>query len=358
MNAQSLHFEKYFRERGIRFRLIGTVRFYSREEVKDALAYLSLMLNPKDEVSFRRICNKPGRGIGLASIEKIVLEWKERTLAADGADRGGLLDAGRRAAPRLPPRARTGLVELRACMEDLAARHETAPLPELARDMLSRTGLYEMYRTRDRSDGTSKTANLEEMVSDMASYGTGGDALPQFLESVALASPLDTKDAQEEDAEVTLITLHNTKGLEFDRVIITGLEEGIFPHQSSGESEEDLEEERRIFYVGITRARDCLVMTWCLSRRIFGRTTDMAPSRFLDEVPAEAVQRIGEETAEEQTDDYPVGGGVFHDEYGPGVVERKWYADGALLVQVRFQSGRVAKFLPKYARLERIHLGD
>jgi len=355
MNAQSLHFEKYFRERGIRFRLIGTVRFYSREEVKDALAYLSLLLNPNDEVSFRRICNKPGRGIGAASVEKIVQRWKD-TGAEDRA--GGILEAGRRAAPHLPPRARAGLAELSACMKDLASELENVPLPELARLMLSRTGLYEMYRTRDRSDGTSKTANLEEMVSDMASYGTGPDALPQFLESVALASPLDTKEAEAEDAEVTLITLHNTKGLEFDRVIITGLEDGIFPHQSSGESEEDLEEERRIFYVGITRARDRLVMTWCLSRRIFGRTTDMAPSRFLDEVPAEAVQRIGEERIEEAADDYPVGGGVFHDEYGPGVVERKWYDDGALLVQVRFQSGRVAKFLPKYARLERIHLGE
>ena len=359
MNAQSLHFEKYFRERGIRFRLIGTVRFYSREEVKDALAYLSLLLNPNDEVSFRRICNKPGRGIGAASIEKIVQRWKDAgTGAGAGAEDRGLLEAGRRTAPQLPPRARAGLVELAACMKDLAAQLESVPLPELARFMLSRTGLYDMYRTRDRSDGTSKTANLEEMVSDMASYGMGADALPQFLESVALASPLDTKEAEAEDAEVTLITLHNTKGLEFDRVIISGLEEGIFPHQSSGESDEDLEEERRIFYVGITRARDRLVMTWCLNRRIFGRTTDMAPSRFLDEIPAGSVQSIGEERIEEETDDYPLGGGVFHDEYGPGVVERKWYDDGALLVQVRFQSGRVAKFLPKYARLERIHLDE
>jgi len=350
MNAQSLHFESCFSKKGIRFRLIGTVRFYSREEVKDALAYLSLLVNPNDEVSFRRICNKPGRGIGAASMEKIVQRWKDNG--------GGLLEAGRRTAPQIPPRARAGLVELAACMKDLAAQLESVPLAELARFMLSRTGLYDMYRTRDRSDGTSKTANLEEMVSDMASYGMGADVLPQFLESVALASPLDTKEAEADDAEVTLITLHNTKGLEFDRVIISGLEEEIFPHQSSGDSDEDLEEERRIFYVGITRARERLVMTWCLNRRIFGRTKEMAPSRFLDEIPAGSVQNIGEERIEEEEDDYPLGGGVFHDEYGPGVVERKWYDDGALLVQVRFQSGRVAKFLPKYARLERIHLDE
>jgi DNA helicase-2/ATP-dependent DNA helicase PcrA len=358
MNAQSLHFEKYFREMGIRFRLIGTVRFYSREEVKDALAYLSLLVNRNDEVSFRRVCNKPSRGIGAASIEKIILEWKEREAASQGGNGGGLLEACRRVTPRLPPRARSGLADMRACLEDLSSQLENTLLPELARVLLSRTGLYEMYRSRDRSDGTSKTANLEEMVSDMASYGSGVEALLQFLESVALASPLDAPDAGEADAEVTLITLHNTKGLEFDRVIITGLEDGIFPHESSGGGAEDLEEERRIFYVGITRARDRLVMTWCLRRRIFGRTTDMAPSRFLDEVPQEAVQLVGGERRGEISDDYPVGAGVFHDEYGPGVVERKWYDDGALLVLVRFQSGRVAKFLPKYARLERIHLGE
>jgi DNA helicase-2/ATP-dependent DNA helicase PcrA len=270
---------------------------------------------------------------------------------------GSLLDACGRAGQRLPLRARSGLSDLLGCLGDLASRLADTPLAELARALLSRTGLYEMYRTRDRSDSTSKTANLEEMVSDMASCGAGADALSQFLESVALASPLE-ESADQGGAAVTLITLHNTKGLEFDRVIITGLEEGIFPHESSGGSPEDLEEERRIFYVGITRARERLVMTWCLSRRIFGRTTEMSPSRFLDEVPAQAVQRIGGEGSEEADDGYAPGTGVYHDEYGTGVVERKWYTDGALLVQVRFQTGRVAKFLPKYARLERVSLGE
>jgi DNA helicase-2/ATP-dependent DNA helicase PcrA len=350
MNAQSLHFETCFRQHGIPFRLIGTVRFYSREEVKDALAYLALLVNRDDEVSFRRIVNKPGRGVGAATVEKIMGEWKGRA----GEH---LLDTCRRVASRLSARTRTGLLSLLATLEELGSRMRDTPLAELARLMMSRTGLYDMYRIRDRSDGTAKSENLEEMVSDMASYGPGEDGLSQFLESVALASPLDAAGG-EEGAKVTLITLHNTKGLEFDRVIITGLEEGIFPHDSSSTSPDDLEEERRLFYVGVTRARERLLMTWCLNRRIFGRTTAMAPSRFLDEIPSEAVTRIGGDGEEETKDEYPVGSGVFHDEYGPGVVERKWYSDGALLVQVRFQSGRVAKLLPKYARLERIDLGD
>jgi DNA helicase-2/ATP-dependent DNA helicase PcrA len=255
----------------------------------------------------------------------------------------------------LSGRARAGLIDLLAVLDELSARLEDTPLAELARILLSRTGLYEMYRTRERSeDAKRKTENLEAMVSDMANYGTGAAALSAFLERVALASPLDTADANE-DAPIALITAHNTKGLEFDRVVITGLEEGIFPHSSSLGSAEDVEEERRLFYVGATRARQQLVMTWCLRRRLFGRTTEMSPSRFLEEVPDDMVRTTGQSPAA-PAGQFPVGSGVYHDEYGTGVVERTWYTDDTELVQVRFQSGRVGKFIPKYARLERVDL--
>jgi len=351
MNAQSLHFERLFREKRIPFRLIGTTGFYSREEVKDAVGYLSLLANPNDEVRFRRVVNKPGRGIGELSVEKIVAEWR--------SGGGTLMEASRRMAARLPSRTRAGLHDLLTINEELASALPETPLSELARVLISRTGLYELYKSRDRSDGTARSANLEEMVSDLASYGTGPQELVRYLEDVALASPGDEKAQGDADAKVSLITIHNTKGLEFDRVIITGLEEQIFPHSSSDWGEpEELEEERRLFYVGITRAREKLVMTWCRRRRIFGRYSDMAPSRFLDEIPEGTAERVGEDKEAEAADDYPVGSGVYHDEYGPGVVERKWYTDGTLLVQVRFESGRVAKFLPKYTRLERISFGE
>jgi DNA helicase-2/ATP-dependent DNA helicase PcrA len=359
MNAQSLPFEERFRRLGIRFRLVGTVRFYEREEVKDALAYLSLLVNRNDEVAFRRVVNRPGRGLGAVSVEKIIEAW--RTRDDTGAD---LLSACRRSAGRIGARARSGLSDFLSCIDELARLLDELPLAEVARSMLSRTGLYEMYRTRDKSNDTDKTANLEALVSAMADsgaesagyVGAGAAALTSFLESVALASPLDgAGDA--DNARVTLITLHNTKGLEFDRVIVAGLEEGIFPHNSSSGTVEDLEEERRLFYVGITRARQQLFMTWCLRRRLFGRTTDMSPSRFLDEIPAEMVRKNEGEGVSAEGGEFPVGTGVYHDEYGTGVVERSWYTDGSQLVQVRFQSGRVGKFLPKYARLERVDLG-
>jgi DNA helicase-2/ATP-dependent DNA helicase PcrA len=369
MNAQSLQFEKKFREWGIRFRLVGTVRFYAREEVKDALAYLTLLVNRNDEVSFRRVVNRPSRGIGAASVEKIVAHWRDRSGGGTPGAGPDLLDACRHTSARLGARARTGLAGFLSCLEELSRLLEEAPLADLARALLARTGLYEMYRVRDRSEDTDKTANLEEMVSDMAGYGAGAPALNAFLESVALASPLDGNRPAPRDggsprdgaeaagaAAVTLITLHNTKGLEFDRVIITGLEEGLFPHDSSLGSDEDLEEERRLFYVGITRARSSLTMTWCRRRRLFGRTVEMSPSRFLDELPAELVRREDAGAQPGGEEEFTVGTGVYHEEYGTGVVERTWYTEGTQLVQVRFQTGRVGKFLPKYARLERVEL--
>ncbi len=365
MNAQSRPFEELFFRAGIPYRVVGAVRFYSREEVKDAIAYLALLANPRDEVSFARIINKPARGIGKASVEKIIGRWR--------AAGGSLWEACSAVSALLPAKARTGIEELLSCYGELRGRMDSTPLGELARFMISRTGLYESYKTRDKADGTAKAGNLEELVSAMSAYGSGGEALSRFLENSALASAVEEpeagrpqagegrdagegRSAGEPDDKVTLITLHNTKGLEFDRVIITGLEEGIFPHESSLLSLDELEEERRLFYVGITRARERLMLTWCRRRRVFGRYAEMEPSRFLDELPEDQVRRLGEE--EDQVDEYPLGCGVFHDEYGPGIVERKWYTHGNLLIQVRFRSGRVAKFVPKYNRLERISADD
>jgi DNA helicase-2/ATP-dependent DNA helicase PcrA len=348
------------------------------------MAYLSLMANHHDSVSFERIVNRPPRGLGAASVQAILGEWRAMRGSGDGGDldlgapaAGGapgpgtdLLSACRKAAPRLAAKARAGLKELLALLLELGELMEEVSLSELTRTLVTRSGLMEMHRLRDIADSTSRADNLRELVSDMAAYGTGADALTAYLETVSLASAVDREEGAE-GARLFLITLHNTKGLEFDRVIITGLEEGIFPHDSSSGAPEDIEEERRLFYVGITRARERLVLTTCRRRRLFGRFTDMSPSRFLAEIPPEALE--AEEEGEEEggrafqaggralragggANDFPAGCGVFHDEYGPGMVERSWYTDGSLVVEVRFTSGRVGRFLPKYSRLERIEL--
>jgi DNA helicase II / ATP-dependent DNA helicase PcrA len=351
MNAQSRPFEEYLFHAGIPFRLVGTVGFYSREEVKDVVALLKLLDNPRDEVSFRRVVNKPARGVGAASLNRVLAEWQ--------AGGGTIPEAARRAAAGLPPKARAGLAEFLGVCDELAARVQTTALAEVVHTALVRSGLHASYENRDRADDTSKAENLEELVSATGQYGSGREALHQFLLNSALQSALDQAGEDDGRARVTLITLHNTKGLEFDRVLITGLEDGIFPHESSSRAAADLEEERRLFYVGITRARERLFMTWCRRRRLFGRWTEMAPSRFLDEVPEGSCRTIGMEAPDGgDTAGFPPGSEVYHDEYGPGVVQRVWTSDGNLMVQVRFLSGRVAKFLPRYARLERISSGE
>jgi len=307
-------------------------------------------------VSFRRVVNKPARGVGEASVAKVLEEWN--------ASGGSILEAAARAADSLPARARGGLREFLSLCSELAAQVDSLPLAELTRSAVVRSGLHAAYQKRDRADDSSRADNLAELVNATEQYGAGREALHQFLLNSALQGSADrVEDESGGRARVTLITLHNTKGLEFDRVIISGMEEGVFPHESSSHAQADVEEERRLFYVGITRARRHLTMTWCRRRRLFGRWAETAPSRFLDEVPRESSLRIGMDEGEEHAEgepsaEWPPGSGVFHDEYGPGVVQRAWASDGNLVVQVRFQSGRVARFLPKYARLERISAGD
>jgi DNA helicase-2/ATP-dependent DNA helicase PcrA len=196
---------------------------------------------------------------------------------------------------------------------------------------------------------TQKAENLAELVNAAGKYGSGIEALSAFLEDVELDRARET-GATEADALATLITMHNTKGLEFPRVIITGMEEGMFPRGDYYSSE--VEEERRLFYVAITRAQRELYFTCCRRRRVRGSMTDLQPSPFLRDIPRELLSMVGEE--DQTDDDLPVGAAVYHDEYGSGVVVKKWYNGSELLVLVRFESGQTAQFLPKYTSLERI----
>jgi len=194
-------------------------------------------------------------------------------------------------------------------------------------------------------------------VNATAEFPGTHEGLAQFLEGVMLNSLDENPFAPL--GKVTLITVHNTKGLEFDRVFLTGLEEGIFPHFASTAggttvSGDELEEERRLFYVGATRAREQLLLTCCRRRRVFGSFQAAEPSRFLSEVPAELLAVRGREPAAAAAERYPPGCQVYHEDYGPGVVTRAWSAEGQPMIAVRFDSGRIARFPVKYSALERV----
>jgi DNA helicase-2/ATP-dependent DNA helicase PcrA len=220
--------------------------------------------------------------------------------------------------------------------------------------LIRESGLLEHYRAVDQAEATEKAGNLEELVNATVEYPGTREGLALFLEGITLNSTDENPFAR--TAQVTLITVHNTKGLEFDRVFLTGLEDGIFPHYASTlmglpVAGEELEEERRLFYVGVTRAREELYLVSCLRRRVFGAMQQAEPSRFLGEIPPELLHVYGRGREEDR---FPLGCGVYHEEYGPGIVTRKWTAEGQPMVAVRFDTGRIARFPVKYSSLERI----
>ncbi|MBN1699419.1 MAG: UvrD-helicase domain-containing protein [Spirochaetales bacterium] len=337
-NYQSRAFESLFLNLNIPYKIVGTLRFYEREEVKDVLAYLNFCANPRDEVSFRRIVNKPARGIGPRSVETVI-----------GCHAADLLASAAGAIPRLSSKAREALSFFIGIVEESISMLESHTLSEVVHHLIIRSGLYDHYHEKDKMSHTSKVRNLEEIVNATSNYPGGKEGLSAFLETTLLGS--NDEDPFLHEGKVTLITVHNTKGLEFDRVIITGLEEGLFPHWREGDDEEEeLEEERRLFYVGVTRARKSLYLTSCARRLVFGHYDDRFPSRFLSEIPKKCLAASGDTGGGA----YRVGNHVMHPEYGTGIIVGKWYNDEEEMVQVRFSTGREARFIASYSKLERI----
>lgn len=350
-NAQSRVFETVFLRNGIPYRIVGTLRFYEREEVKDAIALLRFTANPRDPVSFTRIINKPARGIGKKSVEKILQH-------AGSAD---LMQAMDNASGVLPAKAARAVSGCLAFFSDIAAAlrdQRFEMLSDLLDYALKASGLLQHHKEQDEIAGMQKVQNLEELGNAAAMYPGTIDGLVEFLEAIEL----DSGSSQEtEAASVTLITMHNTKGLEFDRVIISGMDEGVFPRESHLDPD-SMEEERRLFYVAVTRARHELYMTTTRLRRMHGRILDTSPSRFLREIPSELVRTSlggGEAGSSEDSGlEYPLGSAVYHDDYGSGRVIRSEIKNGELVIMVQFETGRSARFLPAYTAIERISGDD
>ena len=452
-NAQSMGFESEFLRRKIPYRVVGSLKFYEREEIKDILAYLALLANPRDEIAFRRIINKPARGIGNASQDKLVDFYRQEYFAqnqneenaevAENSDTAetkpvNYVESCRANANTFSKKAREGInsfveimdlfaqkIKENICAKDendrialekenikqltqnkaqaalalsgdstLPAANESAENEEsqenstekiqsveklsvLIEFIAEKSGLKNYYSEKDEISGTQRDSNIQELANSAVFYDSTRQGLLDFLDHIELDRTLELADEDTEADCVTLITLHNTKGLEFSRVVITGMEYGIFPRQDKYGSE--LEEERRLCYVGITRAKDELYMTACSKRIMYGRIEYMGPSPFLQEINPDRLKILGHlpfgfkksssakavtshngdfgelglSHPDTQTDPikrkYCRGTKIFHDDYGYGmIVSSTTTEDDQYAVTIQFENGGIKKFLPKY----------
>jgi DNA helicase II / ATP-dependent DNA helicase PcrA len=271
------------------YQVIGGTKFYERAEIKDAMAYLTLFVNPQDVVAFERVVNSPRRGIGNTSQARIV--GYANTLGEPVWDVAAAPDQ----VPGLGAAAIKAVDRFMSVMERLRERAETASVGDLLQETLNETGYLEALEAERTIEAQGRIENLEELVGVAREYDATAEepSLEEFLQQIALFSDQDA--LRDDEGTVTLMTLHNAKGLEFPIVFIIGCEEGVFPHSRAVESG-DLEEERRLCYVGITRAKRVLYLSFARMRVLFGNRDWNLPSRFLDEIPAELTDRDEQES--------------------------------------------------------------
>ncbi len=290
-NFQSRAFEEVFRRQGLRYRLVGGFSFYNRAEIKDALAYVRLAMHQEDDISLLRILNLPPRGIGKTTVDAL-----RETARAEGISLWNAIEktvssfsSGRAVAPL---RAFQYLIRK---FQDALSTKDPA---EFLHVVLEESGYLDMLKDRNTPEDVARIENLEELVRAVTESLEAGESFSDFLDAAALVSDADQYDSR---PGVTLITLHSTKGLEFDHVFLTGMEEGICPHSRSINEDKGIEEERRLVYVGMTRARKSLTLTRAVYRRIFGNEQQLRaslPSRFLAEIPSELVDTVRGSLAE------------------------------------------------------------
>jgi DNA helicase-2/ATP-dependent DNA helicase PcrA len=360
-NAQSRLFEERLINEGIPYRVYGGLRFFERAEIKDALAYLRLMASRHDDSSFERVVNLPTRGIGAKTVDAL----RERARG----EKFSMWDASQKllGAAELPARAREALQGFLQLIERLASETAGLALGETVEHMLAGSGLIEHYKKEKGEKAESRVENLEELINAARGYehdeAEGLDPLSSFLAHAALEAGEGQAEAWEDC--VQLMSLHSAKGLEFPLVFLTGLEEGLFPHQHSLQDPVRLEEERRLCYVGMTRARQRLVLTQAELRRLHGNEHYTSPSRFLGEIPEELLQEIRAKPAVSAyaparglpADEPPAGGmrlgsRVRHGTFGDGVVLRYEGQGPHARVQVNFEAAGTKWLVIGYAKLQ------
>ncbi len=286
-NAQSRSFEDALRRGNIPYRVVGGVSFYQRREIKDVLAYLRLLVNPNDVASLRRVINYPTRGIG-AKTQSQLFAYAEHT-GLPLWDVMHLLDQS-----GLTPRARKQVGKFAKMIEDYRAILNSQPADEIARELIKEAGIFSDLRDEGTQEGLIRWENVQELISAIAEFRQQEDtngSLSEFLQQVSLFTDQDKDEVN--DDRVTLMTLHASKGLEFEVVFIAGLEEGLFPLANASQERKDLEEERRLFYVGATRAKSHLILSNAKSRFRYGEHQSAIRSRFLDEIDTSVIKTEG-----------------------------------------------------------------
>jgi DNA helicase-2/ATP-dependent DNA helicase PcrA len=365
-NAQSRLFEQELRDNGIPYVIVGGVRFYERKEIKDILAYLKVIANPKDELSLKRIINTPGRGIGEKTISRIESFCRKQNLSFfEGVNQTKEIEG-------ISSRIKATIGDFAKMMDEFFKLKEKSSVDELTEIIAEKSGYLDELKREKTVEAEGRIENVGELINATSEFKERSEnpTLEGFLEEVSLITDVDqwdnTKDA------VTLMTLHAAKGLEFPVVFIAGLEEGLFPLSRSLESTSELEEERRLFYVGITRAKERLFLSYALHRRRFGDMPNMR-SRFLDEIPEELlivedyvsptaeafaradlgrVETFYPETANMYDSLLQVGTRVIHSHWGEGqIIQREGSGENLKLIVV-FRGGIRKKLLAKYADLE------
>ncbi|MBR4720792.1 MAG: DNA helicase PcrA [Clostridia bacterium] len=376
-NAQSRILEELFMRSGIPYKVVGGLRFYDRKEIKDIIAYLRLIHNPDDSLSFARIVNEPKRSIGRTTIEKIAsLSSDFATSYFEIAKNANLYSDLSRSA--------SGLIEFCSMILSLKKAEKTMHLTEFAEKVLNDTGYMAALTLENTVESKTRIDNLGEFLSAVSEYEKSEETptLAGFLENVSLVSDIDGYD--EDDDTCVLMTIHSAKGLEFPYVFISGMEEGLFPSVRSMDNSEDLEEERRLCYVAITRAKKQLYVTAAKSRTVYGQTTHQVNSRFLREIPDEFLKEDGVTPFDKFSDsiqipqsvkrakteifgkissagsfdtpniDFSAGERVRHQKFGDGTITAVQRFEKDALLEVKLDSGETKRLMASMAKLEKI----
>ena len=387
-NAQSRSFEDALRKKNIPYRVYGGLSFYQRKEIKDVLAYLRLLINKDDEEAFKRIINFPARGIGLTTLNKIAIEAKNKSVSDYT-----FLKNYSKSSSILNNSTKNKLLEFVVMIESIKAKLESLDVFEITKEVLKQSGLYNLYKNDESMEGVNRIQNIEELLNGIKDFVENNDknqvSVSTFLQDVALATDQDNEN--NDNNKVALMTIHLAKGLEFPFVYIVGLEENLFPSAMNLNSRTDLEEERRLFYVALTRAEKKIYLSYVLSRYRWGKPVDSEKSRFIDEINDEFIENniIQNSTTRDFSNDVQynkiglrykkpekrppsnfikiksssiksnlfdsklvVGNIVMHERFGKGRVISIEGSGGDKKAEIKFEKNGIKKLLLRFSKLE------